>query len=99
MTDRLTIRRPDDWHVHLRDGDMLGAVVNYTAQQFGRAIIMPNLNPPVTTVATARAYRERIIAAVNPDLDFTPLMTGYLTDGFDPEEITRGYECGVLSPW
>jgi len=97
MTDRLTIRRPDDWHVHLRDGDMLGAVVNYTAQQFGRAIIMPNLNPPVTTVATARAYRERIIAAVNPDLDFTPLMTGYLTDGFDPEEITRGYECGVLT--
>ena len=73
MTDRLTIRRPDDWHVHLRDGAMLAAVAPYTARRFARAIVMPNLSPPITTVAAAVAYRERIMAATGPD--FTPLMT------------------------
>ena len=82
--ERLTIRRPDDWHVHLRDGPMLAAVVDHTARQFARAIVMPNLNPPVTTVAAAIAYRNRIRAAVSPGLAFQPLMTAYLTDASDP---------------
>jgi len=89
----LTIRRPDDWHVHLRDGAMLGVVAPYTARQFARAIVMPNLSPPVTSVAAASAYRERIIAAAGPG--FTPLMTCYLTDASDPDEIARGYAEGV----
>ena len=89
----LTIRRPDDWHVHLRDGDMLRAVAPYTARQFARAIVMPNLVPPVTTPEAAAAYRERIIAAAGPD--FTPLMTCYLTDETRPEEIARGFGEGV----
>ena len=97
MTDTLTIRRPDDWHVHLRDGAMLSDVVNYTARQFGRAIIMPNLKPPVTTVKAGRAYRERILGALDPKLDFTPLMTAYLTDTIDPEEIRRGKAEGVFT--
>ena len=78
--DRLVIRRPDDWHVHLRDGTMLAAVAPYTAKQFGRAIVMPNLSPPITTVAEALAYRSRIAAAVPAGSDFEPLMTAYLTD-------------------
>jgi dihydroorotase len=86
----LTIRRPDDWHVHLRDGDMLRAVAPYTARQFARAIIMPNLLPPVTSAKAASAYRDRIRSAAGPD--FEPLMTCYLTDDFDPAEIVRGYE-------
>jgi dihydroorotase len=94
---RLTLRRPDDWHVHLRDGAMLASVVNYTARQFGRAIIMPNLSPPVTTVAAAKAYRDRILAAVEPGLDFTPLMTCYLTDTIDAREVERGFAEGVFS--
>jgi dihydroorotase len=89
----LTIRRPDDWHVHLRDGDMLRAVAPYTARQFARAIIMPNLAPPVTTPEAAAAYRERIVAAAGPA--FTPLMTCYLTDETRPDEIARGFEEGV----
>jgi dihydroorotase len=93
----LTLRRPDDWHVHLRDGAMLAAVVNHTARQFARAIVMPNLVPPVTTVAMARAYRERIIGAVDPALDFTPLMTAYLTDTIDPDELARGHAEGVFT--
>lgn len=98
MTEQsLTIRRPDDWHVHLRDGPMLEAVVNYTACQFARAIVMPNLVPPVTTVAMAEAYRERIRAAVNPRHGFTPLMTAYLTDTIDPEELARGHAEGVFT--
>ncbi|TPG48367.1 dihydroorotase [Sphingomonas glacialis] len=95
MTERLTIRRPDDWHVHLRDGEMLAAVVEYTARQFARAIVMPNLTPPVTTIAAAEAYRERIVAALPAGTDFTPLMTCYLTDAADAEEIARGYDEGV----
>jgi len=94
-TDRLTIRRPDDWHVHLRDGDMLKTVVNATARKFARAIVMPNLKPPVTTAAAAAAYRDRILAAVDPAHGFTPLMTCYLTDGIDPDEIIRGHTEGI----
>ncbi|MDQ2878924.1 MAG: dihydroorotase [Pseudomonadota bacterium] len=95
MTERLTIRRPDDWHVHLRDGDMLRAVVPYTARQFARAIVMPNLSPPVTSVAAAQAYRARILDALPEGTDFTPLMTFYLTDDADPAEIARGFADGV----
>jgi len=89
----LTIRRPDDWHVHLRDGEMLRTVAPYTARQFARAIVMPNLAPPVTTVEAASAYRSRIVAAAGPG--FTPLMTCYLTDDANPDEIARGFEDGV----
>ncbi len=88
-TQTLTIRRPDDWHLHLRDGEMLQAVAPFSARQFARAIIMPNLTPPVTTVAAAAAYRERIVAAVGPG--FTPLMTCYLTDQASPDELERGH--------
>lgn len=97
MTETLSIRRPDDWHVHLRDGPMLEAVVNYTARQFARAIVMPNLVPPITTVAMAQAYRERILAAVTPRSGFTPLMTAYLTDTIDPDELARGHAQGVFT--
>lgn len=91
------MRRPDDWHVHLRDGPMLAGVVNFTARQFARAIVMPNLNPPVTTVAAAEAYRSRILAALEPGLSFTPLMTCYLTDNIDAGEIERGFAAGVFT--
>ena len=89
----LTIRRPDDWHVHLRDGDMLRLVAPFTAQQFARAIVMPNLVPPVTTVAAASAYRDRIREAAGPGFD--PMMTCYLTDEADADEIARGHAEGV----
>jgi dihydroorotase len=89
----LTIRRPDDWHVHLRDGEMLRTVAPYTARRFARAIVMPNLVPPITTVEAANAYRERIVAAAGPG--FTPLMTCYLTDDAKPNEIARGFEEGA----
>jgi dihydroorotase len=95
--DTITLRRPDDWHVHLRDGPMLAAVLPFTARQFARAIVMPNLVPPVTDVAAARAYRERILAALPASADFTPLMTCYLTDTTDPREVGRGYEEGVFA--
>ena len=97
MTDRLTIRRPDDWHVHLRDGAMLDHVAPYTARQFARAIVMPNLSPPVTTAEEGRAYRDRINAAVPADLDFTPLIVAYLTDHSDPDEMARGHAEGVFT--
>lgn len=97
MSDQLILRRPDDWHVHLRDGEMLRAVAGYTARQFARAIIMPNLAPPVTTPAAAAAYRDRIMAAVGEDADFTPLMTCYLTDDANGEEIVRGFQDGVFT--
>ncbi len=93
----LTIRRPDDWHVHLRDGDMLKGVLPYTARQFARAIVMPNLSPPMTDVVGVSAYRDRILAALPEGLDFTPLMTCYLTDGTDPDEIRRGHAAGVFT--
>ncbi len=94
---RLVIRRPDDWHVHLRDGDILAAVAGYTARVFARAIVMPNLVPPVTDVAAAEAYRNRILAAVPEHRGFTPLMTCYLTDHADPAGIARGFEAGVFA--
>ena len=97
MTESLTIRRPDDWQVHLRDGAILHSVVGHTARQFARAIGMPNLAPPVTDVALAAAYRERIMAAVPAGLDFTPLMTCYLTDHTDPDELERGHREGVFT--
>ena len=97
MTHSFTIRRPDDWHVHLRDGEMLKDVVNYTARQFGRAIIMPNLKPPVTTVKAGRAYRDRILAALDPALDFTPLITCYLTDTINADEVASGHDEGVFT--
>ncbi|WP_294124332.1 dihydroorotase [Sphingomonas sp.] len=89
----LTIRRPDDWHVHLRDGEMLKTVAPYTARQFARAIVMPNLVPPITTVEAASSYRDRIIAATGPD--FTPLMTCYLTNDVDPDGLARGFAEGM----
>jgi len=99
---RLVIRRPDDWHVHLRDGEMLKTVADYTARQFGRAIVMPNLSPPVTTAAMGAAYRERILAALGPGQDskglsFQPLMTCYLTDTTDPEDVAQGFQDGVFT--
>ena len=87
--DRLTIPRPDDWHLHLRDGDALRDVLPYTARRFGRAIVMPNLKPPVVTLADAAAYRERILAVLPEGSRFEPLMTLYLTDNTDPDEIDR----------
>jgi dihydroorotase len=89
----LIIRRPDDWHVHLRDGEMLRRVAPYTARQFARAIVMPNLVPPIATVEAAATYRDRIVAAAGRD--FTPLMTCYLTDQADADELARGYADGV----
>jgi dihydroorotase len=93
VTERITIRKPDDWHVHLRDGEMLIRVAPYTARQFARAIVMPNLVPPITTVEAARDYRKRILEVTAPC--FTPLMTCYLTEQTSPEEIERGFSEGV----
>jgi len=95
--DTLTLTRPDDWHLHVRDGAALAAVVPHTARQFGRAIIMPNLKPPVTTAAQALAYRDRIRAAVPAGRAFEPLMTLYLTDNMPPEEISRAKAAGVVA--
>lgn len=97
MADKITIRMPDDWHLHVRDGEMLHAVMSFTAEKFGRAIMMPNLVPPVATTADARAYRERILAAVPPGSRFEPLMTCYLTDDTDPDDVERGFEEGVFT--
>ena len=93
---QITITRPDDWHLHLRDGEALAAVLPHTARQFARAIVMPNLKPPVTTVADAAAYRERILAALPAGLDFEPLMTLYLTDRTSPDEIRRAADSGFV---
>jgi dihydroorotase len=92
----LTLTRPDDWHLHLRDGDMLAAVLPDTAQRFARAIVMPNLKPPVRTVSEAAAYRERILAALPAGMAFEPLMTLYLTDNTSPEEIFKARESGFV---
>src|SRR6202047_416719 len=93
----ISLRRPDDWHVHLRDGAMLAAIVPFTARQFARAIVMPNLVPPVTGVTAALAYRERILAALPAGVAFTPLMTCYLTDTTDPQEVARGWQEGIFA--
>ena len=96
-TTTLTLTRPDDWHLHLRDGAALAAVLPCTARQFGRAIVMPNLKPPVTTAAAAQAYRQRILAALPAGLAFEPLMTLYLTDELAPDEIARARAAGVVA--
>ena len=97
MPETLIIRRPDDWHVHLRDGAMLASVVNFTARQFRRAIVMPNLDPPVTRWAMGEAYRRRILEAVDPALGFEPLITCYLTDTTDPDDLAEGHARGIFA--
>jgi dihydroorotase len=97
MTQQITLTRPDDWHLHVRDGDALNTVVPHTAAQFGRAIIMPNLRPPVTTAEQALAYKARIQAAVPDGVQFEPLMTLYLTDNLPPDEIKRAADAGVVA--
>ncbi|WP_299023700.1 dihydroorotase [uncultured Sulfitobacter sp.] len=97
MTQAHTIRRPDDWHLHLRDGDMLRAVLPHTSRHFARAIIMPNLVPPVVTSADARAYRDRIMATVPQGDDFTPLMTLYLTEDTDPADVAAAHAEGLIT--
>ncbi|MDT8329204.1 MAG: dihydroorotase, partial [Roseovarius sp.] len=96
MTNSLTLRRPDDWHLHLRDGAMLRAVLPETTRHFGRAIIMPNLVPPVVTGADALAYRDRIIAARPEGADFMPLMTLYLTEQSDPDDVAAAHAQGLI---
>lgn len=93
---QLTLTRPDDWHIHLRDGDFLNTTVPHAARQFGRAIVMPNLRPPVTTTAQAQDYRQRILAATPRGARFEPLMTLYLTDNTPPEEIRRAKDSGIV---
>ncbi|MBC7437712.1 MAG: dihydroorotase [Bdellovibrionales bacterium] len=97
MSQQITITRPDDWHLHVRDGEALLTVVPHTAAQFGRAVIMPNLKPPVTTAAQAVAYRQRILEAVPQGMSFEPLMTLYLTDNLPPDEILRAKDAGVVA--
>jgi len=97
MTETITITRPDDWHLHLRDDDMLRGVLPETTRHFGRAIIMPNLIPPVVTAADAAAYRARIMAALPKDSDFQPLMTLYLTDETDAQDVTAAYVNGLIT--
>ena len=97
MTEELTILRPDDWHLHLRDGPMMAAVLPHSANLFGRAIIMPNLVPPVRTVADAIAYRGRIMDCLPAGHPFEPLMTAYLTDDTDPRDLERGFADGILA--
>ena len=97
MTHTLTLPRPDDWHVHLRDGALLRAVLPYTAKTFARAIVMPNLRPPITTAARALAYREEILAALPAGASFTPLMTLYLTDTTQAEDVEQGQVQGILT--
>ena len=96
LTSSITLARPDDWHLHLRDGDAMKAVLPDTARRFARAIVMPNLRPPVTTVAQAAAYRERILRAVPPGLTFMPLMTLYLTDNLPASEIDAAQTSGFV---
>ncbi len=97
MIDTLTLRRPDDWHVHLRDGDMMRGVIGHTARQFARAIVMPNLADPVTDMAKGIAYRKRLLAALPTGSGFTPLMTCYLTDDTDAGDLARGHAQGVFT--
>ena len=94
---KLTIKRPDDWHVHLRDGAMMEAVLPHTAKDFGRAIVMPNLIPPVTTTKDAASYRERILAALPEGMAFDPLMVLYLTEQTDPQDVRAGFESGLVT--
>ncbi|MGB8300443.1 MAG: amidohydrolase family protein, partial [Azonexus sp.] len=93
---QITITRPDDWHLHLRDGEALASVLAHTAAQFARAIVMPNLKPPVTTVDRAAAYRDRIVAALPAGASFEPLMTLYLTDNMPASEVTKAAASGFV---
>ena len=97
LTQTLTIPRPDDWHLHLRDGEMMRAVLPHTARNFGRAIVMPNLVPPVRTAADAQAYADRIREAIPSGCDFTPLMTLYLTETTDPDDLEAGFDVGLIT--
>ncbi len=97
MTQRITIRKPDDWHLHVRDNEMLRACLPFTARAFGRAICMPNLLPPVRTTADGVAYRARVLAALPPGSTFLPLITCYLTDDTDPDDVERGFRDGVFT--
>jgi dihydroorotase len=97
MSQTLTITRPDDWHLHLRDGAAMASVVQHSAAQFARALVMPNLKPPITTAAQAVAYRERILASVPKGMSFQPLMSLYLTDNLPPEEIAHAKDAGVVA--
>ncbi|MBC2669509.1 dihydroorotase [Novosphingobium piscinae] len=97
MTETLTLRRPDDWHTHLRDGALMPDILAYTARQFARAIVMPNLSPPVTTAAAAAAYRDRILAARPAGSDFEPLMVLYLTNETDPADVERAFALGIAT--
>ncbi|MEM7304701.1 MAG: dihydroorotase [Pseudomonadota bacterium] len=97
MTQSITLRKPDDWHVHLRDGELLSKTLLSTAKAFGRAIVMPNLTPPVVTTEQAQAYRERIYSQLPDNIDFEPLMTCFLTDAIDSENIAKGFKEGILT--
>ena len=97
MTKEIVIVRPDDWHLHLRDGDFLPITVNESAKSFARAIIMPNLVPPITKLTDAENYKRRILSALKPNLSFDPLMTLYLTEETDPEEVKEGFLSGQIS--
>ncbi|MEX0744820.1 MAG: dihydroorotase [Phycisphaeraceae bacterium] len=97
MTDRVTIRRPDDWHLHVRDGAMMRSVLPHSARVFGRAVLMPNLRPPVATTADAAVYRQRVRAALPAKTAFEPLITCYLRDDTDPDDVERGFRDGVLA--
>ena len=97
MTQEITLTRPDDMHLHVRDGAALNTVVPHTAAEFARALIMPNLKPPVTTAAQALEYKQRILAAVPSGLAFEPLMTLYLTDNLPADEIARAKDAGVVA--
>ena len=97
MTQQLTIRKPDDWHLHVRDNEMLNAVLPYTARHFARAVIMPNLVPPVRLSQEATAYRERILEAVPAGVDFEPLMMCYVTDDTDPDDVEHGFKEGIFT--
>ncbi len=96
-SEQITLRQPDDWHVHLRDGEILESIVGYTARVFRRAIIMPNLIPPIKSVGAAIKYRQRILDAIPSGLPFTPLMTAYLTDDFSPDVLKKGHQTGVFT--
>jgi len=96
MAQTLTLRKPDDWHLHLRDGDVLSAVLPETTRDFARAIIMPNLVPPVVTASQASAYRDRILAARPDGSEFEPLMTLYLTETTDPADVVAGAKDGLI---
>ena len=96
LPDQITLRQPDDWHLHLRDGEVLGPIVSHSARVFRRAIVMPNLSPPITSIEAARSYRQRILKALPIGISFTPLMTAYLTDEMSPQTLRNGFKEGIF---